>query len=354
MTRLFVGNFAFEESLTGDAPSAATQRIEAEQASVWAACCQPGDQILFALQPDDGYAARMKSLKLPGFTWCNAAQLPETKCDRLIPWGWTAGWQEFAQQHCCESNLPGLNGVRRWNSREFQWEVCTEYGCLLDGEGCFHDAVAVVEHLEKSNGQRFVIKANFGFAGRGQRRVATTLTEADHRWLTNTLHRTGAVTVEPWLKNVCELGGQWEISQQGEVQLIGLTHLLSTSQGAYAGTCTRLPQLAQEFASAVVSAQRNVIELLRDEGYAGPVGIDAMLHEYAGEIRLRPVQDVNVRWTMGRLALAWRDHFRRIGVSEEGTWRHATHCDEPTAMELAPRTWNGAPARLRHWWIPSE
>ncbi|MBI5760512.1 MAG: hypothetical protein HZA46_18510 [Planctomycetales bacterium] len=57
-------------------------------------------------------------------------------------------------------------------------------------------------------------------------------------------------------------------------------------------------------------------------GYFGPLGIDAMLfRDDAGQTRLRPIQDVNARYTMGRLALGWR---RFLKLNEFGSWLHLT------------------------------
>ena len=53
-------------------------------------------------------------------------------------------------------------------------------------------------------------------------------------------------------------------------------------------------------------------------GYFGPLGIDAMLYETPdGQRRWRPLQDINARWTMGRVALGWK---RIVPASQHATW----------------------------------
>jgi hypothetical protein len=55
-------------------------------------------------------------------------------------------------------------------------------------------------------------------------------------------------------------------------------------------------------------------------GYFGPLGIDAMQNrDDAGEIRLRPLQDLNARYTMGRLALGFA---RLLPSNWCGSWLH--------------------------------
>jgi hypothetical protein len=60
--------------------------------------------------------------------------------------------------------------------------------------------------------------------------------------------------------------------------------------------------------------------LLQRLGYFGPLGIDAMQYRAdTGEIRLRPLQDLNARYTMGRLALGFGRFLRAGG---RGSWLH--------------------------------
>ena len=59
---------------------------------------------------------------------------------------------------------------------------------------------------------------------------------------------------------------------------------------------------------------------LQSQGYFGPVGIDAMLYrDTDGSLRIRPLQDINARWTMGRLSLGLQ---RLIGQGQRGVWLH--------------------------------
>ncbi|OYW15327.1 MAG: hypothetical protein B7Z55_15100, partial [Planctomycetales bacterium 12-60-4] len=54
---------------------------------------------------------------------------------------------------------------------------------------------------------------------------------------------------------------------------------------------------------------------LQAAGYFGPVGIDAMWYRDAnGKLACRPLQDINARWTMGRLALGWRRRFHNASL----------------------------------------
>jgi hypothetical protein len=70
-------------------------------------------------------------------------------------------------------------------------------------------------------------------------------------------------------------------------------------------------------------------------GYFGPVGIDVMRYAHqSGEVRLRCLQDLNARWTMGRLALGWKSQFQ---PGESGIWLHGRWPTERVQAEAARR-----------------
>ena len=118
-----------------------------------------------------------------------------------------------------------------------------------------------------------------------------------------------------------------------------MTELLVDPRGQYAGTLvpgstTLTPSFSiggvgerdiwYEYA---VTATRPVVEELASLGYFGPVGIDCMRYydPEAGCDGLRVLQDLNVRWTMGRLAAEWS----RTLSGEPILWWHG-------ARETAP------------------
>jgi hypothetical protein len=69
-----------------------------------------------------------------------------------------------------------------------------------------------------------------------------------------------------------------------------------------------------------VDFEMRVAGTLQRLGYFGPLGIDAMRYrDDTGEIRLRPLQDLNARCTMGRLALGFA---RLLPSNWCGSWLH--------------------------------
>lgn len=77
----------------------------------------------------------------------------------------------------------------------------------------------------------------------------------------------------------------------------------------------RVPTIWRE----AIEATRLVAQRVAAAGYFGPLGIDVMRYrDAAGQERLRPLQDLNARFTMGRLALGWRDS---LPAGWSGLWR---------------------------------
>ena len=88
-----------------------------------------------------------------------------------------------------------------------------------------------------------------------------------------------------------------------------------------------------------------IAQRVQQLGYFGPLGIDAMQYrDEAGAIRLRPLQDVNARYTMGRLALGFG---RVLRPGWCGTWGHFSR------RHLAGRDRKAWLAGMRHS-LPAE
>jgi len=169
-------------------------------------------------------------------------------------------------------------------------------------------------------GQRVVLKAPLATSGRGIRR----LTDSNDRtppldgWIRNTVRAQGGVLVEPWLDRLHDLSIQIEVRASGTTKLLGARQFLTDARWQYAGTIlgrnfrALLPEARRLIDAALPvwrDLARDVGAALGDAGYRGPAGIDAMIwRTQTGALRLKPLGEVNPRWTMGRVALALENH----------------------------------------------
>ena len=251
---------------------------------------------------------------------------------RLVFWGeneWarTAAARWGFNWNGCEPSI-----VRRVNSRRFKFalerrlDVAVPVSAITESISELQNAVDPL-----SSDEGWVLKGEFGGAGREVRFGTGPLSEADAAWAANRWRRGLAVTVEPRLKPVDEAGLQFWINDDGDVAFDGVTPLLTRPGGGYLGNrFDGDPQLLSIWQEAI-AVGRAVALAVAAEGYFGPLGIDAMRYRDSdGTVRIRAVQDLNARYTMGRLALGLR-RFAGFAALTGGVFRPSDFC----AVELS-------------------
>ena len=293
---------------------------------------EPGDFILAAGAVGQGF---LDHIAAQGLSDIHIVQRSEEvpRGATLVPWGWTPELVRLAAHHGWVADAPNPHAVRTANSRRFSLELEQEWSVGLPGA----DVILSLEDLQRrlrgfSAGQRWVLKANFGMSAR-ERLLGRgpALSDAAAGWTQKRLSIDGRVIFEPWVERIAEAGVQVTIPLRGAPHLDGVTPLLCDDSGQYRGS--RFSPAAESdavWARAIETALR-AGERLQQLGYFGPLGIDAMRYRDADGIeRLRPLQDINARWTMGRLSLGLRRLSRR---GEHATWLHVRW---PTAPQSLP------------------
>jgi hypothetical protein len=161
----------------------------------------------------------------------------------------------------------------------------------------------------------------------------TSLTPQIINWAQRRLAQQGVLIFEPWVERLAEVGIQLEIPAAGEAVLLGVTPLLTDRSGSYRGSRFDATAAQSECWREAAEVGLRVARRLQELGYFGPLGLDAM--SYRGEsaaVRLRPLQDLNARYTMGRLSLGFR---RLLSAGQSGAWLHFAWAGrEPLAIWL--------------------
>ncbi len=367
MPRFFVGNFDFEHELavpSGWQPSAAVRRMSAERAVSWISLAEDGDLIWTPEPIAEDFWESLAKHNLPrvrGVVEWNSVRT--TGCE-VVPWGWSASTRAIGRS----TLSPSDSAVRKGNSREWSFALEQELAVALPGAARLERVEELIEAVCRSASEfgepvtehAWVIKANFGMAAR-ERLLGRgpTLTAAHQSWLSRRLDADGAVFFEPWLRRCAEVGIQCTLPPlgQGEPTLEGITPLLCDSNGGYRGSEFSLDTgIPREWQVAVEFCEQ-AAKRLQSSGYFGPLGIDAASYEDStGTIHLRPLQDINTRFTMGRLALGFR---RLLCVGERGVWQHGrieelaapTIPESAREIDLSPLLVGGKPpthgSRLR-------
>ena len=146
------------------------------------------------------------------------------------------------------------------------------------------------------------------------------LLESQRRWMAEATRNGRQLVVEPWLERVVDFSIQLEMEPVG-LKLCGFTGLINDHRGQFqanyaeAHCARRLPAKVTELfrgpgnvASRLPAFYDEVMAMLDGElqraGHRGPAGIDAFVFRTAeGGVRLKPVVEINPRYTMGRLTL---------------------------------------------------
>jgi hypothetical protein len=165
---------------------------------------------------------------------------------------------------------------------------------------------------------QWICKAPLSAAGRdralGQGATLPAGSELE-RALARLLTRFGALTFEPWLDRVCDLG-VCAVVRADRIEQRPPHTLRTTARGGFIGISQEPPPLTtaqRDHLAATVDAAGLA---LREAGYLGPFNIDAFLHrDAAGAVALRPLCEINARLSFGWIAAALAD---RHGLCELG------------------------------------
>ena len=239
----------------------------------------------------------------------------------LFPWGWSPlVVRELREAGVPEDSLPTpgqLAEYRAFASRQTavrlldqlrdSWPEMWHEGCLV-GESSWCTTEEQVAAAQSAYG-RVMLKAPWSGSGRGVHPTAQQLTEKDWAWIRRTLKRQGGIEVEPLYHKVLDFAMEFW-AERGQVRYEGLSLFSTTDGGVYSGNLVASEAekercLAQHVPSERLRALRDrLLALLGGAGlpawYNGPLGIDMMI---VGEAALHPFVELNLRMTMGWLAL---------------------------------------------------
>lgn len=168
---------------------------------------------------------------------------------------------------------------------------------------------------------RLVAKKAFGIAGQNALRLwEPDISASQRRWIEAACLQPGGVVLEPWLERLCDFSIQLESSDRG-LRLVGFSSLDVDHRGQYCGN-RAFPGYRRHAPSAVSRALAGgtfhpgklrdfwsgffefLHPILRSHGHTGAVGVDAFVYrDRGGRSRLKPLVELNPRFTMGRLLL---------------------------------------------------
>ena len=242
---------------------------------------------------------------------------------RLYSKAWSAAFLRTVLAHWCEGDAaqtPTAEGSSLGSSVATEPWLCTEHeaGVAVDSlEGALEAIAAIRRHGH----HRVVAKEAHGLAGHNAIRLwEPEVLPAQRQWLAHAVQHGRQVVIEPWLERELDFSVQLEMGPS-KLKLCGYTGLINDQRGQFlanraeAHYSRRLPAnataLFREPADISGRLQRlygEIFLLLEAElqrvGFVGPIGIDAFVYRTPeGGFRLKPVVEINPRYTMGRLTV---------------------------------------------------
>lgn len=246
------------------------------------------------------------------------------RVEAVDPWGWDLAIRfQFLQAGVPENLLPSketVAEVRRLSGRQMTTSMLEKLRDGLKVNTCGESIYVTDEEsfnailLKEKN---IVAKAPWSSSGRGVRYFFEgKKTENAANWIVNTIRLQGGVMVEPLYNKVKDFGMEFERLKDGSVRYLGLS-LFETRNGAYTGNILateseKREMMAQYLDLALLDEvtarlERLLSELLMPLG-ALPLclGVDMMVvaKEKADGFLLHPCVEINLRRTMGHVALA--------------------------------------------------
>jgi uncharacterized ferritin-like protein (DUF455 family) len=395
------GHIAFGKGFT---PVRHQARLVGDLAALPQFLCRQDDVVL-AERPSVTF---LQSLKRAGFALpefmpaveTSVRELSERKLGVVRPWAWGPDSVEFLGPLLNKSSggPKAARGVfddriaqlyaKAWSAKflrglllEIQLfpEATDDWLCSEAETGravsTLAEALEVIEGLRRRGQQQVLVKQSFGLAGHNALRLwESELLPAQRRWLARSLESGRAVVLEPWLERVVDFSIQLEMHRDAGLSVLGYTGLRTDKRGQYRGNWAE-PDFAKKPPVEVLSVLRTpgagagrtehrvrvfyewVLKRLAAEfralGYEGPAGLDAFVYRDAtGNCRLKPVVELNPRYTMGRLlvelmrraAPGTRGELRLIGQREMKEAGFDTLTDYAAAlMEKSPVRQTGQP-----------
>jgi hypothetical protein len=176
--------------------------------------------------------------------------------------------------------------------------------------------------------QSWTLKPRLGTSGRGRVAGRGARLSDDGRNALARLKDKGGAILEPWLDREVDLSAQVFVSPAGDVEVLGTTRQEVSASGVYRGNAGvyRHGRFDADMGEDVVEALRRVGELVgkraAEEGFSGPLGVDAFL--YGPDRGLRALVEVNARFTTGLCALGDVSRVLQArGEPEAARWRYA-------------------------------
>ena len=318
-------------------PPAAARRIDTDLAVLPYWYARPGEAVLV---PEVALAENFVSSLPVGRDVAFAGDVSGATQVTVEPWGWNKALvRTLVKCGVHRDVMPGdefLDNLRRLQNRKTSSNMLKslrgeldewlpgEASSMLAGTSYFVDDCKCLHGLKPFLSGSCMLKKPWSGSGRGVFRYDAPGCAATRR-VEALVRRQGGVEAEPLYRRRLDFAAEFTATPDGAVRYAGLSVFLTTAAGAYAGNLVApegvlLARVEQEvgpraFGAAVAALESKLPRLLAGR-YVGPLGVDMMSVMTDRGPRLHPCVELNLRHTMGSVALSLR-----AWTGGDGPWR---------------------------------
>ena len=201
----------------------------------------------------------------------------------------------------------------------------------------------------------FLVKAPWSSSGRGLLRISgDEIPPKSREWLGGILKKQGYVMVEKEQERVMDFAMEFYASR-GKVEFKGLSCFMTGKAGEYIGNCVGSQEMMERRLTAWVEKEKlerirtELIQVLTEAiapHYSGYMGVDMMIYRNrTGKICIQPCLEINLRYTMGILALFLSE--RLLASQAEGIFSIVHYTSDGEALRFHGTASRQHPLRLQ-------
>lgn len=216
-------------------------------------------------------------------------------------------------------------------------------GVSLPTTPTFCSSMSEVQLYMKHHLPPFMFKMLYSSSGRGLLWIEDPeLQEKDAEWVTGAIRKQENISIEQGLEKKLDFAMEFYIKESGETSFEGLSLFETAGKRFYSGNRLE-PQekmqkkitewIGEESYREVQTVVSRVLKEVYGGIYTGYLGVDMMVYtNERGEVTIHPCVEINMRYTMGMVALRI---FERFVASEATGYFQITHEKEAYALHEA-------------------
>jgi uncharacterized ferritin-like protein (DUF455 family) len=282
------------------------------------------DVVLVHQTPSLQHLAYLRRAKMQLPEWVNYSEsLADRKLGGMEPWAWTSDAIGKLKKYVSIVSPKTIAPFRDDLGVELFSKDCGRIllAKIQPEEVCKRfDSFEQVRQFAATRAGDILMKAPFSSAGRGHRKYLTSegWIEPVQRWVERVIDSQGFVIAEPYLNRVLDFSAQYQMNSEGQVKLRGMTRVINDAGGRFLGCMVHQKWIsgADEKMTQWLFRDAQVMQIYRYDlprllekslGRFSPLsafGVDAFVYlDSENRFRLRSVVELNMRFTMGRVAL---------------------------------------------------